>query len=320
VTAPLVLESFRSQYIGGRRVAGAAAAPTSVALSPGLTSYTHDPSDTIHVEQAYVQSWVPAGRSQQTPVLLVAGGGLTGSCWETTPDGRDGWLLSLLRAGIPVDVLDNVERGRAGWPAVPGLWAGDPIQRGEKDMWANFRVGRPEDYPARRPFAGSRFPVDALDAMLCQSVPRWPANDLVALETLATVLATLGPRVVVGHSHGGGLVARVACRTNIAVTAAVLVEPHGLPDASDLRPDHPPVALVEGDFLDRSTLWVELMPRIREYEASLRHVGVRVHRFALPAMGITGNSHNPMMDTNSTEVADLLIAWLARQRADGAFA
>jgi hypothetical protein len=37
-------------------------------------------------------------------------------------------------------------------------------------------------------------------------------------------------------------------------------------------------------------------------------------------MGITGNSHNPMMDTNSTEVADLLIAWLARQRADGAFA
>ena len=42
-------------------------------------------------------------------------GGLTGACWETTPDGRPGWLHNFLSAGFAVYVLDNVERGRSGF-------------------------------------------------------------------------------------------------------------------------------------------------------------------------------------------------------------
>jgi hypothetical protein len=52
---------------------------------------------------------------------------MTGACWEATPDGRPGWLTVFLRARLPVDVLDNVERGRAGWCCLPDVWDGEPV-------------------------------------------------------------------------------------------------------------------------------------------------------------------------------------------------
>ena len=149
-------------------------------ISSALPDYRHDGNDAYYIEQAYVQRFVPASRVQDTPVLLVHGGGMTGACRESTPDGRPGWLTAFLRAGLPVDVLDNAERGRAGWCAVPDVWPGTPIMRGEREAWEVFRLGLPENYAARTPFPGSQFPVDALAAMARQSVPRWPGNAALA--------------------------------------------------------------------------------------------------------------------------------------------
>jgi hypothetical protein len=52
----------------------------------------------------------------------------------------------------------------------------------------------------------------------------------------------------------------------------------------------------------------------------LRRQRVTADLLDLPAEGIRGNSHNPMMDTNSDEVAGLILDWLAARRAEGAFA
>jgi hypothetical protein len=172
----LHLESVSSRFVGGRPLALTGQPAQEVALSSALPAYRHDGNDVYYVEQAYVQRFVPAGRVTDAPVLLVHGGGMTGACWETTPDGRPGWLTAFLRAGLPVDVLDNVERGRAGWCAAPGVWPGKPIMRGEREMWDVFRLGLPENYESRTPFPGSQFPVDALRAMVRQGVPRWPGN------------------------------------------------------------------------------------------------------------------------------------------------
>ena len=54
-----------------------------------------------------------------------------GSTWETTPDGRPGWINLLLAQGYEVHVLDNVERGRSGF--APGLWRDDPILRSQEE-------------------------------------------------------------------------------------------------------------------------------------------------------------------------------------------
>jgi pimeloyl-ACP methyl ester carboxylesterase len=307
----LRLESISSRYIGGRSLTLAGQPVEEVTLSSALPGYRHDGNDTYYIEQAYVQRYVPAGRGQDTPVLLVHGGGMTGACWESTPDGRPGWLTVFLRAGLPVDVLDNVERGRAGWCALPDVWPGKPIMRGEREMWDVFRVGRPEDYPTRTPFPGSQFPVDALPAMVRQGVPRWPGNAALAEQSLLAVVAELGPCVLVGHSQGGGLCARVAQARPDLVRQVVLIEPHGLPEVPAVPAAYPPQLTVIGDFTELSPVWVQLTGDMRRQTADLRAAGLRADLLELPAAGIRGNSHNPMMDLNSDQVAEQVLTWLA---------
>jgi pimeloyl-ACP methyl ester carboxylesterase len=312
----LCLESVSSRFIGGRPLTLTGQPVEDVALSPALRDYRHDGNDVYYIEQSYVQRFVPARRVQDTPVLLVHGGGMTGACWESTPDGRPGWLTAFLRAGLPVDVLDNVERGRAGWCAVPGVWPGAPIMRGEREMWDVFRVGAPADYAARIAFPGSQFPVGALPAMVRQGVPRWPRNAALAERSLRAAVTELGPCVLVGHSQGGGLCARVAQACPDRVRQVILIEPHGLPDVPVRPGEYPPQLTVIGDFTELSPLWVRLTADMRRHTAQLRAAGLRADILDLPAAGIAGNSHNPMMDLNSDVVAGQVLAWLADTRKE----
>jgi len=55
------------------------------------------------------------------------GGGLTGVTYETTPDGREGWLNYFLRKGWSVYNSDAVERGRAGWAQYPDIFKSEPV-------------------------------------------------------------------------------------------------------------------------------------------------------------------------------------------------
>lgn len=310
----LRLESISSRFVGGRSLTLTGQPVEEVTLSSALPGYRHDGNDVYCVEQAYVQRFVPAGRVQDTPVLLVHGGGMTGACWESTPDGRPGWLTAFLRAGLPVDVLDNVERGRAGWCAASDVWPGKPIMRGERETWEVFRVGLPENYERGIPFPGSQFPAGALRAMVRQGVPRWPGNAALAERTLLDVVAELGPCTLVGHSQGGGLCARVAHACPDLVRQVVLIEPHGLPDTPGVPAGYPPQLTVIGDFTGLSPLWAALTAEMRRHTARLAAAGLRADILDLPAAGITGNSHNPMMDLNSDQVAGLILDWLASTR------
>ncbi|GAB2962113.1 hypothetical protein LWP59_26350 [Amycolatopsis acidiphila] len=88
--------------------------------------------------------------------------------------------------------------------------------------------------------------------------------------------------------------------------AAVLVEPHGLPTAAPPA-GHPPVLTVLGDNIAASALW-------RELEQALTDAGGTAAILDLPALGIAGNSHNPMMDENSDEIAARILDWLDEVR------
>src|SRR4051794_4690020 len=87
----LTLDDFGSFTVGGRFVTVDGPDVQHVRLSTDLPAYRVDSTGRYHVEQSYVQYFVPQHASG-APVVLVHGGGLTGSCWETTPDGRPGWL------------------------------------------------------------------------------------------------------------------------------------------------------------------------------------------------------------------------------------
>jgi hypothetical protein len=124
--------------------------------------FEHNPNGGYRVESAYVQFYKPAKAPFKTPVLLVHGGGRTGSICETTPDGRPGWLTRFLEKDIPVFVIDNVERGRAGFCAFEGEWEGTPIVRSAEEAWTMSRFGKFDAGGAKIPYPSTQFSIEAL--------------------------------------------------------------------------------------------------------------------------------------------------------------
>jgi pimeloyl-ACP methyl ester carboxylesterase len=304
----LRLARIGSFFAGGRQVTIAGEKPREIRFS-AQAGIEHDPNGTFHVEQAYVQSFVPEDAGSRPPLVLVHGGCLTGAMWETTPDGRTGWLEHFLRAGFPVHVVDGVERGRAGWCALPGIWPETPIARSAEEMWSLYRLG-----PAggNTPFPGQRFPIAAFPTLLMQHVPRWFSTIPTASTTLVAVLERIGPAVLVSHSNGGLIALEAAWQRPDLVAGLVNIEPSGFPERAP-----PPLAGVRsltvlGDYLAETPLWHGLSAAMDRLDGVLRLAGAAPELWRLPERGVHGNSHMLMMDDNSAELAAAITAWLAR--------
>src|SRR6202012_638194 len=134
-----------------------------------------DPNGLYQVEQMYVQYFLPEERKGKYPLLMWHGGGLTGVTYETTPDGREGWLTMFVRKGWDTYVSDAVERGRSGF-ASKDVWPSDPNFLTQANPYERFRIGQgPGSWNAdpaqRKPLPGVQFPVEAYDQFTKQIVP-----------------------------------------------------------------------------------------------------------------------------------------------------
>ena len=91
--SPITLRRVRGFHVGGarRRVDGFAV--ETRARVPGDAPVTVDMNGDHMVGQLYATHYQQARRAYALPVLLWHGGGLTGACWDETPDGRPGWLV-----------------------------------------------------------------------------------------------------------------------------------------------------------------------------------------------------------------------------------
>jgi hypothetical protein len=238
---------------------------------------------------------------------------LTGASWETTPDGRPGWLHYLLEAGIATYVIDNVERGRASWCCLPEIWPDVPLLRSEQEAWTIFKLGDPD---SRVPFPGLRFPLEHLEALLCQIVPRWTTTAGAAQAALEAAIKRIGSCALIAHSQGGGLALRAALQLPEQVKAIVAIEPHGFPDFSSGDQEkfaalkEMELLFVLADFNEKVSLYTHLSSEIRKAVRVFLERGVSVDLLDLPAIGVTGNSHMVMMDQNNDEIVRLIISWL----------
>jgi pimeloyl-ACP methyl ester carboxylesterase len=183
------------------------------------------------------------------------------------------------------------------------------VLRSEEESWAVFRIGPAEGYRDREPYPGSLFPVASLEELTRQQVPRWTTTTDASVAALGALVRRLGRCVLIGHSQGGGMAARVAQQERDAVAGVVLLEPHGLPapepGSRSLRQ-----LLVSGDYLLETNLYRELESRWQEYRQNAVVAGHTVDRLDLPQHGITGNSHMLMMDANSELIAGLVQQWI----------
>ncbi|RGP58958.1 fusarubin cluster-esterase [Fusarium sporotrichioides] len=71
-------------------------------------------SGNITVDQIYVEKLTPVERiTQKNPLVFFHGGGLSGSTWLNTPDGREGWASYFIKKGYVVYLVDNNSIGRS---------------------------------------------------------------------------------------------------------------------------------------------------------------------------------------------------------------
>ena len=300
-----------SFYAGGRPLKITGEAVRSIAFTESA-SYQYDPNGLFHIEQAYVQYFIPAQQKHPLPLVFLHGGGMSGTMWEQTPDGRAGWAQAFVEQGYAVYVVDNVERGRAGWTPFPGVWPDSPIIRSVEESWSLFRLGEADGFTERVAYPGQRFPVEHIEDFAAFSVPRWLSNNQTAIDTFCAVLDRIGPCVVVAHSHGGEVAFRAAAQRPELVQGMVAVEPSGYcADDSIVSLGLQACLFVYGDYLDKTPIWRSLTTQGKAFCDALSQSGINSHWWGLPEMGITGNSHMLMMDDNSDEIALKIGSWLA---------
>lgn len=315
--APFALKEVGSFHIGGRDVVIKGKPVKEVLFTPGGVPAKVDPNGTYSVEQMYVQYFIPQNQRGALPLLLWHGGGLTGVTYESTPDGREGWLNYFLRRGWAVYNSDAVERGRSGWAMYPDVFKTEPVFLTKENPWERFRIGPAgsfsEDRGQRRMYPGNQFPIEGYDQFVKQNVPRWTSTDDVTIAAYTQLVDKVCPCVVLVHSQSGLFGYRVAQARPDKVKALIAVEPTNAGDprtADVLR--NTPILTIYGDYIEQDSRW----PKIRLVGTNFAHAvnaaGGRNEVVDLPKVGIRGNSHMVMMDKNSDQVAALIQAWLEK--------
>ena len=181
-----------------------------------------------------------------------------------------------------------------------------------------FRFGPAGSWHAeparRRSFPGLRFPVDAFDAFLASSVPRWGCNNALTQAAYGALLARLDPGVIIlTHSQGGSFGLTAALNAPERLRAVIALEPSGAPDPSSVDPailKHVPHLFIWGDTWTESQFWVQSRPACEKWHEALSQAGCDTTFIDLPKVGIHGNSHALMADDNSDDVAALVIQWM----------
>ena len=275
-----------------------------------------DPNGLYQVEQMYVQYFLPQNRKGKYPLLMWHGGGLTGVTYETTPDGREGWMNMFIRKGWDVYNSDAVERGRSGF-APPDVWNSDPNFLTTANPFERFRIGQGAgswnaDPAKMKVNAGSQFPVEAYDNFTKQIVPRWTNTDdgdrrrlhRVGRQDLSLRSFVSQPGRRLRFYRGAGA-ARQDQGDRCGRTGG-----RGRQGARRASSKTSRLLVVYGDYIPLDSRWPKMRQIGLDYAEAMRAAGGKVDVVNLPEVGIKGNSHMLMMDKNNGQVADLIQKWL----------
>ncbi len=295
----------------------------------------------------YVAWEAPEAVIRPWPIVLVHGGGLQGTEWRETPDGRPGWAQRLVEAGYAVLMVDRPGQGRSPYHTAVLEPMGPPF---------TYEGGRKIYFPPEAADRHTQWPFApdhdaAMDAFIAGYGPL-PA-DLAASEDmdadrLARLLDKIGPAVLLTHSASGPSGWLAADRPPGLVKAIVSVEPMGPPfadipnigplswglTAAPLTFDPPldtpeavraadpsavhlpnlaglPIAVVTGE----TSSFAQASPPIVE---RLRAGGAAAELLHLPDHGVTGNGHGLIYELNSDAALQPVLRWLETHGGGGA--
>src|SRR5713101_1197237 len=285
---PIALRDMGSFHVGGREVTITGKPVKEVLFTPGGVPAKVDLNGTYLVESMYVQYFLPANRRGAVPLLLWHGGGLTGVSYESTPDGREGWLNWFVRQGWDVYNSDAVERGRAGWAMTPDIFKGEPVFLGKANPFERFRIGQSlgcwNPDPARRKLMPNvQFPVEAYDNFVKQSVPRWTTTDEAIIRAYIALVDRVCPCVILFHSQAGQFGFKVAQARPDKVKALVAVEPAGQGDPAQAAVlKDIPTLVVYGDGIEQDARWPTIRRNGVAFGDAITKAGGKVEVVDLP--------------------------------------
>ena len=107
----------------------------------GGTVQTLPNGETFHGDHGYAQFYIPQN-ARTYPLIMWHGIGQSGRTYESTPDGREGYMAILPRRDWPVYIIDQPRRGRAGYTASKvDMTNAVPTITSESGVWDAFRNG-----------------------------------------------------------------------------------------------------------------------------------------------------------------------------------
>lgn len=209
----------------------------------GTVSKAED-GNTFHGDHGYAQYYIPQS-SRSYPIVLWHGIGQSGKSWETTPDGREGYMSLLPRRDWPVYIIDQPRRGRAGHTQAKTNQEVVPTTALESEAWNAFRLGVWAPPTAPTLFPQLNFPTDSasIDQFL-----RWQTPDTgiepfpsaehrsFMAETVIELFKEIGPGILLTHSHSGQYGWATAMEDPSLIKAVIAYEPGAFSFPESERP------------------------------------------------------------------------------------
>ena len=181
-------------------------------LAFGGTVSTNEDGVTFHGDHGYAQYFIPE-HATEYPVIFWHGLGQSGRCWESTPDGRDGFWQLFLQDDIPVYIIDQCRRGRAGYTLSDvDTDALLPVEKSEAAVWGTYRIGTwnaPSESAkifSDSQFVATPYAIDQFFRMQSPNSGTEPStneHNAFMAQNMRDLLEQAGESILFTHSHSG---------------------------------------------------------------------------------------------------------------------
>jgi pimeloyl-ACP methyl ester carboxylesterase len=250
--------------------------------------------------------------------LFNSGGGHTARVYDTTPDGREGWLTLFLRRGFAVYGVDRPNTGRSGTDICKinavKLGKAPPselpaINRyAAESAWVTFRWGP----KFGEPYPNTQFPIEAADTYYPQTVSTYrdPEEAQKSVAAFSALIDKIPEPVILQSWSSSGLLGYLTAieradrvKGILAVETSVSAFDH-IPAAGRQILARIPIYIVIGDHAQ------DRVDASRKFQKEMAAIGGHVTVDVLPEAGIYGNGHTLMLEKNNKQIMQRMIAWL----------
>src|SRR6218665_869319 len=286
---------------------------------------------TRHGDHADVFYQIPA-KPKKYPMVFLHGYGQSKRSWQTTADGREGLSDMFLRKGFPVYLIDQPGRGDAGQTTKPAQISATPD---DQTWFTQFRIGLYPDFNKAVQFPKDSVSLNNFFRMMTPNTGN--VDEATIVNAMSAVFEKTGDGILFTHSASGTIGWKTAIKNN-HIKAIVSYEPGGfvfpegevpegnrggagIPMDDFMKLTKIPIVVYFGDFIPKEetnasslNFWRTVLITAKQWAKVVNAHGGDVTIVHLPEIGIKGNTHFPMSDLNSKDVAEELTKWLKEKK------